>query len=98
MRVRAVRVIVMAICEWCGQEMNPPSGCRVETFADFADNIPRRRVPHGSEKEPVMREGQACGDCLAPWGLFHHPGCDLEECPRCGGQALTCGCTEVDEP
>ena len=87
----------MAVCEWCGREMNPPSACTVETYSDFRDGIPRARIRHGSEKEPVMREGDPCGDCLAPWGALHHPGCDLEECPRCGGQAITCGCAAADE-
>jgi hypothetical protein len=25
-------------------------------------------------------------------GGFHHPGCDLQSCPVCGGQMMTCGC------
>jgi hypothetical protein len=25
-------------------------------------------------------------------GSLHHLGCDWEECPRCAGQLLSCGC------
>jgi hypothetical protein len=33
-----------------------------------------------------------CSSCgVAPGGL-HHPGCPVEECPRCRAQACTCGC------
>ena len=37
-----------------------------------------------------------CGDCGAPRGGFHHRGCDLERCPRCSGQLISCGCDETD--
>lgn len=33
-----------------------------------------------------------CGDCAAIRGEFHVPGCDLERCPACRGQAISCGC------
>ena len=35
-----------------------------------------------------------CIDCWDPTaaGGIHELGCDAEECPRCGGQLLTCGC------
>lgn len=36
--------------------------------------------------------GDSCGDCGAMYGWFHDPGCDIEVCPRCGGQAITCNC------
>jgi len=37
-----------------------------------------------------------CHDCNVLDGGYHHPGCDMERCPRCGGQLISCGC--LDEP
>jgi hypothetical protein len=31
-----------------------------------------------------------CNDCNAGFGQPHHPGCDTERCPSCGGQMLGC--------
>ena len=39
-----------------------------------------------------------CHDCNAEPGELHHPGCDMEVCPRCGGQAIGCDCVESAEP
>jgi rRNA maturation endonuclease Nob1 len=44
------------------------------------------RIPHAD------RWGDRCGDCGAAVGEYHRDGCDLEICPICGGQFLTCDC------
>lgn len=59
-------------------------GCTVKTYDDFSDGIERARIP--------FEEEGACHDCRVLQGEFHHPGCDWERCPKCKGQAISCGC------
>lgn len=33
-----------------------------------------------------------CGGCGASVGALHSSGCDVERCPRCGGQSISCDC------
>jgi hypothetical protein len=52
------------------------------------------RIRHGQEKDWGRRKvTEICHDCAAVPGQYHVPGCDMEECPLCGVQAITCGCT-----
>ena len=39
-----------------------------------------------------MTEPRSCYDCGAKPGELHEPGCDVETCPRCGSQMISCGC------
>lgn len=60
---------------------------------------------HGILYEPVKvgdngdwyenNPNATCGDCGEPFGKQHLPQCDIERCPACGGQLLSCDCGPV---
>ncbi len=81
----------MAVCDDCGQEMLTAAGCTVHVLIIQNERFERHRVPGRSGS------GRRCGDCGAQPRGFHHVGCDMERCPRCAGQLLSCGCTWTDD-
>lgn len=49
----------------------------------------------GEEYERARYEGDLgdhCPDCGTPTGHYHHAGCDIEACPKCRCQMISCGC------
>lgn len=77
-----------ALCIYCGEDTIHAATCaevRVETGGGSL-----APVPYGAE--PREFSGARCGDCGVRRGGFHHPGCDIESCPVCGGQAIWCAC------
>ena len=40
----------------------------------------------------MISKRERCGDCQALEGENHELGCDLERCPFCGGQLISCDC------
>lgn len=55
------------------------------------------RVVYGDELGDWGAERGPCHDCGAINGQFHVAGCDVEQCPKCGGQSIGCMCSDDDE-
>ena len=85
----------MAICSHCGGEMTDGISCLTDPVV--IDGRTYAPIRWGQELRPRHRyEPEECRDCGTPLGGAHHPGCCMERCPACHGQAIGCGC--VSEP
>ena len=58
--------------------------------------VPFDRIRYCDEKrfgkKQNPKEIGPCHDCAALPGQYHVPSCDMEECPNCGKQSISCGC------
>lgn len=88
----------MAICDHCNLEMETARSC-VVALVEYPDGHMRESIPYGSEADGLLnvQPHQRCHDCNVEQGGYHHPGCDVEECPECHTQLISCGCLNPKE-
>ena len=82
----------MAKCNVCNKEMSKAAGCTSGFLVD-KNKKHWEKIKVGDDREGWGYEDQErCGDCGAKVGYYHHDGCDIERCPKCNGQLLSCDC------
>lgn len=80
----------MARCEFCLFEMTTAASCTVGVL--HRDGMPIPLARYGANRRPRQRMPERCGDCGVLMGGLHHPGCDMQRCPLCAGQFISCAC------
>ena len=97
MGAKSMRVIMKvaeqwARCEYCGKPMS--HGCIYHSYV--IDGKGYDAIKFGDSREQLPEDIEVCHDCNARIGEYHHPGCDMERCPKCGCQLISCNCHVED--
>jgi hypothetical protein len=80
----------MAKCDWCHKEMTSEKikSCSENMTVTFPSGEVLAAIPYNRDS------GGRCHDCNVAPGGYHHPGCDMERCPKCNRQLISCGCLD----
>jgi hypothetical protein len=81
--------------------LNDPEFKRSQAVTSFKISGQKfERIACGYEREDFAEFAvdPECSNCGAPTGFLHVLPCDLEQCPRCEGQALSCSCVYEKRP
>jgi hypothetical protein len=81
-------------CPACQRRMRPGRGCTGSHVVLRLGPGAERQLPwvrYGNERRDFgAGKGLPRPDCKVRAGELHHPGCDVERCPRCGVQSYGC--------
>ena len=78
-------VMENTVCKYCNKVMDINAGCTATKLI-----IRKGSSSYGAARKKYD-EVVPCHDCNVGFDQYHHPGCDWERCPSCGGQAISCG-------
>ena len=92
-----------AICKTCHGAKLKVDGCKPSVFVYDGKKYPRIKAGdkgdlHEIKSSDAENSGKIsrCHGCGAKYGHYHHENCDVEQCPICGEQLLSCKC-KADE-
>ena len=78
----------MVKCEDCGDRMLDD---KIITCTKKYITINNKRYKRNTEEFDINKRCHDCG-ILNKKGNVHHYNCDVERCPKCKGQLLSCDC------
>lgn len=82
----------MTLCLTCNRYLMDADSCTASCIR-FPDGEELDPIPYGEE---AAEEGpDRCPDCGVDHAGYHHPGCEVASCPRCGGKLVSCGCLDA---
>jgi hypothetical protein len=80
-----------AICKQCKGDMQEVDAC-----IDLPIRFEKDGALYAPSTEHFDELNGRCHDCNIVHGNIHHPGCDVERCPKCGLQFIGCDCWDLD--
>jgi len=82
----------MSKCKDCKKPMNVSSCSKRNSQIVIDDKVYKRNTTY-------FDVNKRCHDCniVNKKGNIHHFGCDMERCPKCKGQLISCGCYKEEK-
>lgn len=82
----------MVVCQECQDEMSTVDTCTFP-YLQFSNGKTYKR------NTSYFDDNERCHDCGIENknGMIHHFGCDMERCPRCKGQLISCNCLATND-
>ena len=87
----------MTQCNDCSQEMREADSCSQNALIfEREGKLPLVYMRNST----YFDDNERCHDCgiVNKPGNVHHAGCDMERCPLCGCQLISCGCCADNIP